>query len=111
MISFLDTNKRPWGQFDVLISGGGSLVKQLIIHPGKSISYQYHEHREELWNIISGTGCVLLGNQVFFVNPGSQFRVPVKTKHHVINIHDTEDLVVIEIWRGNHLSEEDIIRL
>lgn len=57
--------ERRWGEYKVvdtaeLSDGYKSLTKQLKIKSGKSISYQVHRHRDEVWTFIDGEGELVL---------------------------------------------------
>jgi mannose-1-phosphate guanylyltransferase len=73
--------RRAWGQYRVLdyaqTPGGSSLVKRLRIESGKSISYQYHLKRSEIWVIVSGKGIVTVDGTDSVVAPGSVVNRPV----------------------------------
>lgn len=53
--------ERRWGEYKVLDNvvyqdGMSALTKSLTIKAGKSISYQSHAIRDEIWTIVDGTG-------------------------------------------------------
>lgn len=57
--------ERRWGEYKVVDTaefsdGYKSLTKQLKIKSGKSISYQVHRHRDEVWTFIDGEGELVL---------------------------------------------------
>ena len=67
--------KRLWGEYRVLYfqqfdNGMKSLTKELMILPGKNISYQKHQHRSETWTIVRGKGQLLLNGVVREVTAG-----------------------------------------
>ena len=45
---------RPWGSWHVIEDGQGYKVKRIVVHPGKRLSLQTHEHRSEHWVVIFG---------------------------------------------------------
>jgi mannose-6-phosphate isomerase-like protein (cupin superfamily) len=53
---------------------------------------------------------VTVGNAQREVGPGSFVDIPVREIHRMHNTGDTP-LVFIEVQLGNHLNEDDIIRL
>ncbi len=60
--------ERRWGTYRVLDSatypyGAKPLTKSLTIKAGKSISYQIHHHRSEVWTIVDGLGEFVLDGQ------------------------------------------------
>ena len=103
--------EKTWGHYDVLYEGDGYQVKELVIKPGQAISYQKHESREELWYIIRGQAIFILDDKVSFGEAGDVFKVPCGAKHKVINKSSQFDLVCVETWRGDYLSEDDIERV
>lgn len=109
-----DLNNRPmyerkrWGKYRVIENNSCSLTKKLIIEPGKQISYQYHEHRKEIWTIVSGEGMIYLDGVKSKVEVGDVIRVPENVKH---GIKATTELEIIEVQIGNNLIEEDIVRI
>lgn len=103
------TVHRPWGFYTVLMEGEGFLVKMIHVNPEASLSLQLHNHRAEHWAVLVGTAKVVKGNEEFTLSPGESIDIPVKTKHSLQNSTD-KDLKIIEIQRGELLSEDDIIR-
>jgi mannose-6-phosphate isomerase len=85
-------------------------VKRIEVLPGKRLSYQKHAQRAEHWVVVQGTAKVTLdGNQVT-VGLGETIDIPIGAAHRVEN-PGAEDLIFIEVQRGNYLGEDDIVRL
>lgn len=101
---------RPWGTFWVLEDAETHKVKRIEVTPGKRLSYQYHNHRAEIWSIISGIATVTLEGEVQEYKPGEVVRIPLGSKHRVANNQDIP-LVIIEVQYGTYFGEDDIIRL
>jgi mannose-1-phosphate guanylyltransferase len=104
--------ERRWGEYKVIdtiefADGHKALTKQLIIKSGKNISYQVHNHRDEVWTFIDGKGLLVLDGKVQNVSRGDVINIKKGTKHAVKAI---EDLRIIEVQSGDNLIEEDIIR-
>ena len=51
---------KPWGSFINILDEKYTKVKQIVIKPGESPSYQYHYKRSEIWVIVQGTAEVRL---------------------------------------------------
>jgi mannose-1-phosphate guanylyltransferase len=79
----------------------------LTIKAGKSISYQIHHHRSEVWTIVDGLGEFVLDGQRRTVQRGDVLNIPME---HFHAIRATTDLTLIEVQTGNPLIEEDIER-
>ncbi len=101
---------RRWGFYKILHKEEKYLVKEVTIEPKQSISLQYHNQRNELWHILSGTGIVYINNLIYPCKEGSHFMIQSSEIHKITNTGDT-DLVFIEIQTGTILSEGDIVRL
>src|SRR6185503_14139638 len=85
-------------------------VKRIEVLPGKRLSYQKHSQRAEHWFVIEGTAKVTLDNRDVLVAAGEAIDIPVGSAHRVEN-PGQEDLIFIEVQRGNYLGEDDIVRL
>ncbi len=105
----LPENIRPWGHYDVLDAGQTHQVKRITVEPGKRLSYQRHQRREEFWVIVSGRALFILNDQESFHGSGEVLHVPQGSKHRVACISDVP-LVFIEVQRGDYFGEDDIER-
>ena len=104
--------KRIWGEYRVLYfqqfdNGIKSLTKELVIIPGKSISYQKHSHRNETWTIVRGKGFLLMNGVVRKVGAGESVIINKEDRY---SIKATDELHIIEVQIGDDLIEEDIER-
>ena len=48
--------ERPWGWFASTFAMDGFKTKVFVVKPGQRLSLQSHNHRKELWSIVSGEG-------------------------------------------------------
>jgi mannose-6-phosphate isomerase len=103
-------DRRPWGTFTVLDEGSGFKVKRIEVLPGKRLSYQKHAQRAEHWVVVQGTARVTLDDKEIVVPSGQAIDIPRGSAHRVEN-SGKEDLVFIEVQRGDYLGEDDIVRL
>lgn len=85
-------------------------VKRIEVLPGKRLSYQKHSQRAEHWFVVAGTAKVTLDDNDFTIRAGEAIDIPIGAAHRVENPGD-EDLIFIEVQRGNYLGEDDIVRL
>ena len=99
--------ERAWGDFKILDMYKNSLVKHLFIKKGEHISYQKHNHRDEVWTIVDGMGEFVLNNEVKKVKSGDVLMIKQGDKHALKAV---EDLHFIEVQIGTELSEDDIER-
>lgn len=101
--------ERPWGWFETLARGDGYLVKRLGIRAGRRISLQRHRHRCEHWVVVSGCGELELEGEGIPAGVGTSLFVPEGAWHRAAAGGD--DLLIVEVQRGDELREDDIERL
>ena len=99
--------ERAWGDFKILDMYKNSLVKHLFIKKGEHISYQKHNHRNEIWTIVDGIGEFVLNDEIRQVKSGDVLIIKQGEKHALKAL---EDLHFIEVLIGTELSEDDIER-
>lgn len=100
---------RPWGYYTCLNSGNGYLTKTICVMPKHKLSVQSHNHRSEHWVVLEGTALVLKDGKEYNVYAGDSIDIPLGAKHSLQNPYDKE-LKIIEIQKGDYISEDDIIR-
>lgn len=101
---------KPWGQYEVHMTNNHCVMKTLTVQPGQSLSYQYHNYRNEFWFIACGTGIFTLNGNDFKVEHGDTFNILVKDKHRISNTGKSP-LVVYEMQYGPKCEEDDIVRI
>ena len=102
--------ERPWGCYASTFAMKGFKTKVFVVKPKQRLSLQSHEHRHELWTIVSGRGICTVGDKVLEVANDSFVMVPRAARHRVENISDVEALIIAEVQVGNIVSESDIVR-
>ena len=110
------SEERIWGKFFTLFQDKGIKVKELIIMPGKKMSFQRHSLRNEIWLISHGRCVVNFSNE----DPGAReeihlkhhdyFIVKAMNWHQITNPYDVQ-CNILEIQYGEKTIEEDIERL
>jgi mannose-1-phosphate guanylyltransferase len=73
----------------------------------KSISYQRHFHRDEVWTFVEGTGILVIDGKMKEVQQGDVVYIRKGQKHAVKAL---TDLHFVEVQMGDRLVEEDIER-
>lgn len=102
--------QRPWGFFKTTVLNDYYQAKVISVKPGGQLSLQSHNHREEHWIVVHGTGTVQLDNSVIEVNCGRTIFIPKGCRHRLTNTDDKENLIITEVQLGDYLGEDDIIR-
>ena len=114
-----DNEKRIWGEFSNLFRDSAETkvkVKELIIEPGKGLSFQRHFHRSEIWFVSRGACTVNYSeNEAEDYKPvelklEETLFIKKKAWHQIINSHD-KACHIIEIQYGEKTEEDDIERL
>lgn len=101
---------RPWGFYDVIAENDLFKIKKIYLNPKSSISYQFHNYRNEHWVILSGVATIIKDNQQFKLKKSESTYIEKKIKHRIINDQKIP-LEIIEIQTGEYLGEDDIVRL
>jgi mannose-1-phosphate guanylyltransferase/mannose-6-phosphate isomerase len=100
---------RPWGWYTCLAEGEGYLTKVICVSAGQKLSIQSHNHRSEHWVVLEGKAKVILNDSDNYLEAGQSIDIPIKAKHSLQNPYDS-DLKIIEVQKGDYISEDDIIR-
>jgi phosphomannomutase len=100
--------KRPWGSFKQIVHNKPSTVKLIHVKKGEELSWQYHNHRAELWKILSGSPVILLHHEWVRARAGDEFFIPQGMTHSIGAPEG--DVLLLEVAVG-HFDEEDIVRL
>ena len=70
---------------------------------------QRHKYRSEHWQIVTGEAVVTLDNKQIHLNAGESIDIPQGAKHRIENI-GKQNMIFIEIQRGEYFGEDDIER-
>jgi mannose-6-phosphate isomerase len=106
----IESEVRPWGSWHVIDVDDGYKIKRIHVKPGCRLSYQTHAHRSEHWIVISGNAVCTIDGTTLTVGPGESVDVPLQAKHRLAN-EGTEELLIVEVQRGDYTGEDDIVRL
>ena len=108
--------ERQWGSFFNLFETKNIKVKELIIKPGKAMSFQRHLKRNEIWLVSDGECEVNSSDEELPQNLNKimlkkfdYFVVPLGQWHQIINSSQKETHI-IEIQYGDECIEQDIER-
>jgi len=99
--------EKSWGSFTVVDVQSNALVIRVVLLPGNRLKYHSHQHRDEVWTIMEGTGTVILDGEKRQVSVGDVISMKAGQKHTIIA--DTK-LVVNEVQLGEDISEQDKIK-
>lgn len=101
---------KPWGEERIFAETGRYAGKLILIRAGESLSYQFHNRKEETLHVLEGT----LGLQVeregekadLRLEPGESFHVDPGTRHRMYA--EGTDCLVVEVSTP---ELDDVVRL
>ena len=100
---------KPWGSYQVLEEGSKYSIKRIEVKSGGILSLQSHLYRSEHWVVVQGNAQVTIDDEIRSLKVNENIFIPKNSKHRLAN-KEKETLVVIEVWFGDNLSEDDIMR-
>ena len=107
-LSHYEKEQRPWGNFERFTLNEKTTVKIITVNAGESLSLQTHEHRDEFWRVIKGSGVIHIGEKEQEAHEGDMFFVARHDQHRILG--GPEGLTCLEIAFGD-FDESDIKRL
>ena len=103
-----EKDERPWGSYERFTLNEPSTVKIITVKPGEEFSLQTHEHRDEFWHVIAGSGTLRIGDEAREARAGDEFMIARGTEHRALG--GPNGLLFLEISFGN-FDEHDIERI
>jgi cytidyltransferase-like protein len=108
--------ERQWGSFFNLFETRNIKVKELIIEPGKAMSFQKHLKRNEIWLVSKGS----IEVNSALKNPEQKSKKVMLNKfdRHIVSVNEWHQICnpfnkaahIIEIQYGDECIEDDIVR-
>lgn len=103
-------DERPWGFYVVLADEKSYKCKKIVVRPGKRLSLQRHQRRDEHWFIVNGEAEVTMDKRYIKLRQADSINIPRGSFHRVKNC-GAEDLWLIEVQTGDYFGEDDIERI
>lgn len=101
--------QRPWGHYRVVYDVPGCKVKELVVEPGRSLSMQKHQYRNEYWFIAEGIATVHTERRGYSLTKHKNVSIARNEWHQLQNLSD-KPLKIVEIQYGVKCEEADIER-
>lgn len=98
--------EKSYGTYTVIDAQPRALTVKNTMKASHQMSYHYHERKDEVWTIVSGTGKTIVDGMEQTVRPGDVVTIAAGCKHMIIA--DT-DLSLIEVQIGDELTLKDKI--
>lgn len=99
--------EKSWGSFRVVDVEDSSLTIKVTLNAGHSMNYHSHEHRDEVWVVISGTGFATVDGEERRVQPGDVIKMTAGCRH---SVKAETELKLVEVQLGCDISVQDKIK-
>ena len=96
--------EKSWGEYRVLDIGDSYETVKITVLAGHRMSYHSHQHRDEMWTVISGKGRTIVDGMEQNVEAGDVITMQAGCRHTVIA---ETDLNIIEVQIGREISVHD----
>lgn len=99
--------EKSWGTYTVIDVQPGSMTVKVSMNKGEKMSYHLHNHREEVWTVVSGQGKAIIDGMEQILRTGDVITIAPGCKHMVEAI---TSLDIIEVQLGDELSASDKVK-
>lgn len=99
--------EKSWGEFRVLDIEPESITIRVTLNEGNKMNYHSHQYRNEIWTVLSGTGCALVDGEVRRIQAGDVIQIPVNVPH---TVYASERLQIMEVQLGKDIRVEDKVK-
>ena len=93
--------EKSWGSFKVIDIDKESMTIKVTLNAGHRMNYHSHQHRDEVWTVISGNGKTIVDGMEQNVKAGDVITMAAGCRHTVIA--ETE-LKLIEVQLGKDID-------
>ena len=110
-VEIIDTEamyaEKSWGTYTVIDVQPGSMTVKVSMKVGEHMTYHMHNHREEVWTVVSGEGKAVVDGMEQTLRTGDVITIAAGCKHTVAAI---TALDIIEVQLGDEISVVDKIK-
>lgn len=99
--------EKSWGTYTVIDVQPGSMTVKVSIKAGEHMTYHMHNHRDEIWTVVSGEGKSIVDGMEQILRPGDVITIAAGCKHTVEAI---TALDIVEVQIGDEISVTDKIK-
>ena len=99
--------EKSWGTYTVIDVQPGSMTVKVSMKAGEHMTYHMHNHREEVWTVVSGEGKAVVDGMEQTLRTGDVITIAAGCKHTVAAI---TALDIIEVQLGDEISVVDKIK-
>lgn len=95
------------GTYTVIDVQPGSMAIKISMKAGEKMSYHMHNHREEVWTVVSGKGKAIVDDMEQVLHNGDVITIAAGCKH---TIEAITVLDIIEVQLGEEISVADKVK-
>ena len=99
--------EKSWGTYTVIDVQSGSMTVKVSMKAGEHMTYHMHNHREEVWTVVSGEGKSIVDGMEQILRAGDVITIAAGCKHTVEAI---TALDIVEVQIGDEISVADKIK-
>lgn len=99
--------EKSWGTYTVIDVQPGSMTVKVSMKAGEHMTYHMHNHREEVWTVVSGEGKSIVDGMEQVLRAGDVITIAAGCKHTVEAI---TALDIVEVQIGDEISVADKIK-
>lgn len=99
--------EKSWGTYTVIDVQPGSMTVKVSMKAGEHMTYHMHNHREEVWTVVSGEGKSIVNGMEQILRAGDVITIAAGCKHTVEAI---TALDIVEVQIGDEISVADKIK-
>lgn len=100
--------EKSWGYYRVIDVEKNSMTAKVMLNPGHKMNYHSHEHRDEIWVVISGYGKAIVDGIEQSIKTGDVISMASGCKHTVIS--SESGLQLIEVQLGSEINVADKLK-
>ena len=97
--------EKSWGSYRVLDVKDTSMTVSVTLNPSHEMNYHSHEHRDEVWTVVRGSGKTIVDGMEQTVRAGDVITMQAGCKHTVTAGED--GLQMIEVQLGESITVSD----
>lgn len=99
--------EKSWGTYTVIDVQPGSMTVKVSMEAGEHMTYHMHNHRAEVWTVVSGEGKSIVDGMEQILRAGDVITIAAGCKHTVEAI---TALDIVEVQIGDEISVADKIK-
>lgn len=100
--------EKSWGSYTVIDVQPGSMTVKVSMKAGEHMSYHFHNHRDEVWTVVSGKGKATVDGMEQILRIGDVITIAAGCKH---TVEALTVLDIVEVQLGDEISVSDKVKV